>query len=73
MFTASPTSANSNLNTPTTELIQRADTFGEVDRVVQRADEDGSSQSASASWGEGHEVEPGQGAVPSTASCIKVL
>src|SRR5258706_6469714 len=51
------------LDAPTTELIQRTNTFGEVDRIVQRADEDGTSQTQSlcASCGEGHEFERSQG------------
>jgi hypothetical protein len=40
---AFPAGANPNLDASPTELIQGADTFGEVDRVVQGADEDGTS------------------------------
>src|SRR5689334_10205526 len=61
----SPSAAGgkTDLDAPTTELIQRANTFGEVDRIVQRADEDGTSQTQSlcASCGEGHEFERSQG------------
>src|SRR5689334_438223 len=59
---ASPASGKTDLDAPTTELIQRANTFGEVDRIVQRADEDGTSQTQSlcASYGEGHEFERSQ-------------
>ncbi len=51
------------LDVPMTELILRADPFGEVDRIVQGADEDGASQPQSlcASRGEGHEFERSQG------------
>jgi hypothetical protein len=59
---ASAAGGKADLDAPTTELIQRADTFGEVDRIVQGADEDGASQQQSlcASRGEGHEFERSQ-------------
>ena len=48
---------------PRLSLIQRAETFGEVDRIVQWADEDRAPQTQlfCASRGEGHEFERSQG------------
>jgi hypothetical protein len=59
---ASAAGGKADLDAPTTELIERADPFGEVDWIVQGTDEDGASQSQSlcASRGEGHDFERSQ-------------
>jgi DNA-binding transcriptional ArsR family regulator len=59
---ASAAGGKASLDAPTTELVQRADTFGEVDRIVQGANQDGASQPQllCASRGEGHEFERSQ-------------
>jgi len=58
---SSSSDAQTDLEAPATELIERTDSFGEVDGIVQGADEDGTAQpqSLGTRGGERHQFERG--------------